>query len=159
MNRQNKKAIRERLAALDKRYGTLTPDAVVEDARDPKSPLHGEFNWDVKQAAMEHWRERARDLIRTFTVTVTYETHKIAIPEWVRNPRAKSRDQGYSRVSKIRSEKDNAMEALMREIEYAEAAIERARRVAIGLGLEQHCERLLAEIAALKKATKTKAAA
>lgn len=46
--------------------GSLKPSVVVDDARQPGSPLHGEFDWDVDAAALKHWEERARYLMRSF---------------------------------------------------------------------------------------------
>lgn len=58
---------RVRLANKD---GMLIPAEVVAAARDKKSPLHGRFTWDNKEAA-DKWREdEARNLIRAY---VTYE--------------------------------------------------------------------------------------
>lgn len=59
------------LRALQRKGGgILHPADVVEAARPPESPLHGEFEWDDSVAA-EKWRiEQAREMIR---VTVVYE--------------------------------------------------------------------------------------
>jgi hypothetical protein len=49
--------------------GLLRPEDVVDAARDRKSPLHEQFDWDDSEAAGK-WRiHQARQLIR---VTVTY---------------------------------------------------------------------------------------
>jgi hypothetical protein len=53
--------------------GVLHADSVIERARDKVSSLHGEFNWDVKEAAYEHWRWQARRLI-TCAVTIIPHT-------------------------------------------------------------------------------------
>src|SRR5512146_2181687 len=50
--------------------GDLTPRRVVEEARQPDSPLHGEFNWDMRVAAQQYWEWQARKLIERFYVYV-----------------------------------------------------------------------------------------
>ena len=50
--------------------GILIPEDVVESARNPKSILHGEFDWDNNKAA-EQWRlQQARQLIRLSVITI-----------------------------------------------------------------------------------------
>ncbi len=41
-----KAAVRDALRELEDTEGRLTPDLVVEAARDPAHPLHEEFDWD-----------------------------------------------------------------------------------------------------------------
>ena len=48
---------------LYKRKGKITPDDLVEEARDPSHLLHGEFEWDDSVAAHEHRKHQAREII------------------------------------------------------------------------------------------------
>lgn len=135
-----REAVEERIRQLYDQHGSVTPDILIEDARDPESPLHDQFEWDVNRAAMETWRETARRLIRSVRVVRTFEDVKFTgkgrpIPEFIRDPSASQRDQGYSRAADLRSDKDLAMSALMYEIDRADGAINRARDVAEALGL------------------------
>ena len=58
--------------------GDLTPPMVLEDARNPRSPLHSAFDWSDGEAA-EKWRlHQARHLI--IVVRVTYEESPEAPP-------------------------------------------------------------------------------
>ena len=50
--------------------GRLTPDIVVADAKRPRSPLHNLFEWNAKRAAIQHWLERARYIIRSVVVVM-----------------------------------------------------------------------------------------
>ena len=50
--------------------GLLTPQVVVDDARNPESGLHQYFEWNVKKAAEQHWLTTAADLIRHAKVTI-----------------------------------------------------------------------------------------
>lgn len=68
-SREKAQLIGERLASM----GSVTPSSVVEDARDPKSPLHECFDWDDGIAA-EKWRlAQARNVINCI---ITYEPSK-----------------------------------------------------------------------------------
>jgi len=51
--------------------GTLTAEAVVAEAANEWSPLHGHFEWDVETAAHEYRLEQARSLIRSVQVVLT----------------------------------------------------------------------------------------
>ena len=63
----------ERLEQLrEEADGLLTPDAVLDDAAAPESPLHAFFEWDDTEAARLHRVEQARGLIRS--VVVKYRT-------------------------------------------------------------------------------------
>lgn len=53
----------EALLDIYKKHGKLTPEIVVEEAKDKKSPLHEEFDWNNKEAGQK-WRvHQARLLI------------------------------------------------------------------------------------------------
>lgn len=60
------------LQALYDREGKLTPELVVNEARDPAHPLHSRFEWDDNVAAEAYRRAQAANLIRS--VKVTYAT-------------------------------------------------------------------------------------
>lgn len=45
--------------------GELTPRDVVNDARNPNSPLHSHFEWDDSEAAEAYRLQQARNLIRS----------------------------------------------------------------------------------------------
>lgn len=64
--------------------------AVVLAAKDPQSPLHEQFEWDVERAAWSEWIRRANELVRSFRPVPTQEfelvgargrvSHLVAIP-------------------------------------------------------------------------------
>lgn len=61
----------ERLAVICQKHdGTLTRSSVLEDARDPKSPLHKFFTWDDSEAAEAHRLNQAGSLIRRVKVRI-----------------------------------------------------------------------------------------
>lgn len=71
--------VREELEAIRERHGELTPDVVVEYARDPMHPLHDRFQWDDSVAAEQYRRVQARELIRS--VRVVYRERDERDPE------------------------------------------------------------------------------
>lgn len=67
-------SIGEHLEELATQTGSITPEAVVTDARNPASPLHENFEWD-DTAAADSWREHtARNLIGSLVVVRVNET-------------------------------------------------------------------------------------
>lgn len=61
-------SLREQLQSIYDRRGQLTPALVVDEARDPASPLHSRFEWDDSIAG-EQWRKsQAQELIRSVRV-------------------------------------------------------------------------------------------
>lgn len=62
----------EEIAAANE--GLISPQAVVDDARQKASPLHGAFEWNVRKAAEAHWISRAQQIIRC-VVRVKDEAH------------------------------------------------------------------------------------
>lgn len=57
-------ALRSELLAVRRQRGQLTPQAVVDVARDPEHPLHSRFEWDDTVAGEAYRRQQAQELIR-----------------------------------------------------------------------------------------------
>lgn len=71
--------LREQLQSIYQRHGELTPQVVLDEARDPSHPLHNRFEWRDDVAA-EQWRkQQAHDLI--VSVKVTYRDDKQGLRE------------------------------------------------------------------------------
>lgn len=51
--------------------GEITPKDVVQDARNPNSPLHPFFEWDDSEAAEQYRLQQARGLIRAVVAVYT----------------------------------------------------------------------------------------
>jgi hypothetical protein len=86
-----------------KHGGKLYPRDVVEEARNPESPLHNSFEWD-DTAAAEQWRiEQARRLIQV-SVTVL-EGRKEPIRAFVSLTTDRKDGGGYLLVEKVLSNK------------------------------------------------------
>ena len=140
-----KPSVDDYLIQLHKKHGTLTPELVVADARQKTSPLHSLFQWDVKKAALEHWYDVARQLIRNVRVTVVNEERTVRAPYFVRDPRIASGKQGYTSIDIVRSDADMARDAVADECSRAAAAFQRALNVAAAVGIHDDIRALLQE--------------
>lgn len=54
-----------------------TPEEIVDEARNPKSPLHDAFEWDDSKAANAHRLQQARNMVNHITVTVIKDGKKV----------------------------------------------------------------------------------
>lgn len=132
--------------------GRLTPAAVVLAAKSPKNPLHKEFDWNDKSAAYTARLDTARDLIVHYqTVVVIHDSQKITVPFYVRDPTAKTNEQGYIPVTSDHLERKHAQTMVIAELDRCKSAILRARAVAGVLnqkfpGLSDQLEGLLESI-------------
>src|SRR5690348_5499317 len=67
-NKADPQKIGEELEKLSGDAGELTPDVVVEAARNPRNVLHKHFEWDDQKAAEAFRLDQARCLIRSVVV-------------------------------------------------------------------------------------------
>ncbi len=158
MTIKNREAVWACLQRLEEETGTLRVDDVIDEARDPDSPLHTEFDWDDSVAAEKWRREQARELIRTVRVEIVIQNHTIIAPAYVRDPSAGTKEQSYVSTVRIRNDKDTARDALMYEIDRIESSLARARNVAAALGLEAEVDAMVAGVLKLRAVAKKKSA-
>lgn len=137
----------KKIAALS--GGRITPDAVLADAKSPKSPLHDQFEWDDSEAAKQWRLNQARELIRSVRVDITTESRTVSTVCYVRDPSA-GEAQGYVEVAKLRDNKSLASEALHAEIRQANALVARARSLAEALGLSAEIEMVAESVETLR---------
>lgn len=128
----------------------VTPEQVVDRARNPESDLHGKFNWNVEEAARQHWLDTARTLIRSVKVVVEHSEHRIHAVAYVRDPEMGDKEQGYVRVARLKSDRERALEAVEYELRRAHSAMERAKSVADALGCSGDINAILDELAGLR---------
>ena len=142
----NTDIVKERLEQIARVHGgVLRPADVVEDAKEPGSPLHELFKWDVQEAAYEHWLHTARKIIASVKINITTETLVIKAPAYVRDPRLPGRDQGYLPTAAVKSEKDLARQVLSVEVQSIISALRRARNVATVLEMESEIDEMMEE--------------
>jgi hypothetical protein len=108
----------ERLEELrEENGGSLTPEAVVADARKRTSPLHGAFEWSDRVAAHQYRLEQARLLLRSIEIL---DLH----PQYIRPARAYyaiPADNGQGRVYQASS-------VVLSDTAMRERLLEQARR-------------------------------
>lgn len=138
--------------------GTLTPDLIVEDARNPSSPLHEEFEWDDTVAAHQHRLSQARTVIRTIHITDHYRTATILRPEWVRDPDLPANQAGYISLASLESDHDRAVRALDMELSRVSSLLKRAREIAMTLNLVDEIDVYIAALAVFKESVAPAAA-
>jgi hypothetical protein len=155
---ENIAQIRERIDEIAARSGgRIRPDAVVEDARDPDSPLHDRFEWDVSKASYAHWLDTARELIRVVRVMSRTDATIVTSVAYVRDPSVPAREQGYISITALRDDEELARRAIIYEFARAQAALTRAQEVAAALNLRSEVDRLIAGVNRAKsKAEKRK---
>lgn len=66
--------LRDELMAIYEAKGALTPELVVDTARDPGHPLHDKFEWDNEVAGDAYRLSQARTLIRTVKIRYVSNT-------------------------------------------------------------------------------------
>lgn len=143
--------IRSRINEIASRQGgRIRPDDVVQDARDPESPLHERFEWNADKAAQAHWLDTARELIRAVRVQVTTDTTIVSSVAYVRDPSVDADEQGYVSIAMLRSDSELAREAIVYEFARAQGALTRAREVAAALNLKTEVDRLIAGVNRVK---------
>jgi hypothetical protein len=126
----------ETLVALETQHGQLQPELVVEEARDPASPLHPYFLWD-DEAAGHAWRvEQARQLIRSVRVEITVQRRTINAVQYVHDQRVQTRESMYVNIEHV-TEDSLIQETLDDEFERISGAIERAIGIAQTLDRER----------------------
>jgi hypothetical protein len=141
-----------RLKWLQDERGGLDPRAVVEDAKDPGSPLHGCFEWDAEKAAENYWLIQARNLIRSVRLVVSEERINLKTIAYVRDPEKAADESGYISTTHVRTDKERSRQVLTQELLRAESAMERAYDVADALGLGEDVNSLLAQIRGIRSA-------
>lgn len=68
------------LRKVYEQHRAVTPDAVVDAAKDEDSPLHPVFQWDDTEAAREYREQQARHLMRSLVVTYRRQDGELTPP-------------------------------------------------------------------------------
>jgi hypothetical protein len=139
----------DHIVALE-RQGRITPAEVLADARQPTSPLHDLYNWDMAVAAEAHWLNHTRRILKCVRVVVHTTTMSFKIPNYVRDPDVAGREQGYISLGAVHTDPALSRRALIAEFERVSSSLKRARRLAFGLDLEAEVDGLLASVVGLR---------
>jgi hypothetical protein len=139
------KEVADRLERLEQENGDLKPVDVVEDARDPTSPLHDFFEWDNDAAAQQYRLSQARLLIRRVKIQVTVHEIPMDVMRYVRDP---DEPGSYANIVRVRNDEDRSRRTVLDEMNRVSKAAKRARSVAAVLGTVEQVDEIirLAEI-------------
>jgi ribosome-associated translation inhibitor RaiA len=135
-NTKRRALVENAIRALEDDQGCITPENVIDVARDPRSALHSEFEWDDAKAGHAHRLDQARVLIRSVKVVVTIERHTIAAPYYVRDPNVQPAEQGYVALERIQKDPQGALAMLNYEFTRANAHLTRAEEIAEAVGMK-----------------------
>jgi hypothetical protein len=142
------KPTKEQIAAviwgLRDEHGDIQPSVVVEEARDPDSLLHDQFEWRSEILIQQQLEARALELIKQCRSIVQMGEFQLIIPTYVVAPRKKKKT--YSPTLVIA--RDNVLKTLTleRELTGIKNAIHRAMSLAIVFDLGARFDTLLREI-------------
>lgn len=115
------------------RNGRVTPEAVVDAAKDPAHPWHNRFEWDDSKAAHAFRIAQARILIRAAYLLLSNERQEVRIPRFVRDQSLDPTVAGYITLPQLREEQENVHESVVYEFKRAQAAMQRAQVIAAAL--------------------------
>lgn len=129
----------------------ITPKMVVDDARNPESPLHDLFDWDDAVAA-ERWRiTQARVVLRRVSLVIVVQDLEVRTPMFVRNPDAPVHEQSYIEVKSLEHDPARARRVITMEFARMESALRRMRTLATALDLLDDVDQLLLQVIGVRK--------
>lgn len=121
VTRERKNVIVDReLDRIHKKYGAVTPSKILEDASDPKSPLHRYFEWDDSEAARKYRLAQAAAMLQASKMVVVLSKQPrepiAAFPE-VRRLLPANRGEGKFKMRKeVLDEPDARQEIIERKL-------------------------------------------
>ena len=135
-------ALAKEIDATKDHFGIVTPERVVEAARDDNTALHREFEWDDSVAAHQHRLATARQLIREVRFEVIEQPRRvISAVSYVHHPGMKG--QAYIPLGRAAQSAELARDVLIAECDRIESAIKRASEIADVLGLTDDLDNML----------------
>ena len=145
------------LKNLEDDEGRITPEKVVDAAKDPESVLHSEFEWDDAKAGYAYRLSQARQLLKDYRIWIevkrgeTSETViRVKVPAYVRDPSAKPKEQGYRNINVISKEEDSARSAVVNEVNAASAHVRRAISISTALAVTPQLVEVALKLDAIK---------
>lgn len=98
---ENPTDLRGMLLAIREKRGRLTPQIVLDEARDPAHPLHSRFEWDNNIAAEKYRLLQAASLLRVKYKTETSGGQRDLRAFWVTRPVANDDENAESEYTPI----------------------------------------------------------
>ena len=115
-------SIREELEAIAK-SGVLTPEEVVDAARNPNSSMHDQFEWNDTEAAHGYRLSQARRLIKTVTVEVVRMDNKVVVaPLFTQAPKSAG-GEGYYHTQVIAKATPSRLEIVLMRLAHIETML------------------------------------
>lgn len=147
------------IKALEDAEGRVTAEGLVKAAKNPRHPMHKDFNWNDRIAGHLHRLETARKIIASVPIYFRTETKHIKSVAYVRDVSLPTDQQGYRSITRIVDEDDLANKTLEQEIERVKSLMDRAQEIAEALGLFEEYKTAMNSINALLNALHSKRAA
>ena len=141
--------------------GRVDPEVLVQAAKDPASPVHGDFDWDVQAAAKKHWLSTAQSLIRLVRITMTVENQTLVVPHYVPDPKRPSKSKKYVDITFAATNREMSRQIMLSEMDRIASAIRRAQDVAtvLGHGLGDELDAWLGTVQSVRAKVEVKAPA
>lgn len=125
--------VRLTLAEMLERGGRLVASEVVEAARDRRSPLHSQFEWDDNAAAIQYRNWQARSLIKQFSVTIVEPEEKLVhVPPRIDSGQREGEYRRVASVVAVASDFERAMAETSAKLNAAQRAFEHLQSLAQG---------------------------
>ncbi|HMF68916.1 MAG TPA: hypothetical protein VK602_15065 [Phyllobacterium sp.] len=136
------------LEALREADGMLSIEAVVDAAGLEDSVLHKHFEWNDGTAGHLYRLEQARALIRTLKIPVKLGPVTVNAPRFI--PAINSVGT-YRRLDEVVPGSEDARDLILTELGRMMGSIERVRRVALVIGMQDEVDHVMASLAGLRE--------
>lgn len=135
---------RELVRLAGRNRGQLRPRAVVDAARDPKNPLHDQFEWSDTKAAEQYRLWQARELISVCVEMIPNpEGEIITVRKFVSLKSDRRTDGGYRLVTAITGDAELHQEMLEQFRVEARLFAERYRNLKEAIAVIQAIDKTL----------------
>lgn len=138
------------LSEIEKTQGAITAHAVLAVAKNPKSPLHGLFEWDNTQAAEKYRLFQARMIIRSVSIHIVEQPDVEPVRAYISVAPLEDEERfsGRSYRSTIR---------VLQEPGYREQILNKARADLVAWKLRyEHLHEFASVLVEIEKVTSTK---
>jgi hypothetical protein len=124
------------IMALKDRRESVWNDRVWQWARDhPASALHKKYNWNIQEAAIEHWRAHTSELIRQMKMMVQYKDRALPVPTRKFVSEMIAKQNRYVDINAVRADPRRKTKQLEDEIERIRRAVRSGMANALYYGL------------------------
>jgi len=108
-------------------YGLVTPDQLVEHARNPNNLLHQLFEWDDSTAAEQFRLEQARNILRSLVYEIEIIPGKVEEIRYTVNVMQNGRN-GYVAIESALASEELSRQVIDEAGKYVQMAVKRLRQ-------------------------------